>query len=112
MDTTPGELRLRPQMIPALRQAYQEALDQLRPVLAEARSGFRIDQPAMGDQASAEFRQAFNQHTCDGPGSVHEQLTAFEQRLRETVDTLAAIQQAYDRNETATAAELSRRLEP
>jgi hypothetical protein len=116
MDTTgsgtPSDLRLQPQMIPQLLQGYQDALDQLRPALADAGDGYRIDQPAMGDQASAEFRHALNQHTCDGPGSVREQLTAFEQRLRETVDKLGAIQRAYDRNETDTAAALSRQLEP
>ena len=107
-----GDLRLQPQAIPQLKQAYQQALSQLETVLADARSGFRIERPAMTDEASLGFQTAFNSYAGDGPGSIREQLTAFEQRLRETVDKLGAIQAAYDRNETGTAAVLSRRLEP
>jgi hypothetical protein len=98
-----SELRLRPEMIPALRQAYQDALDRLRP----ARDGFGIDGPAMGDQASAEFLAGFNRHS----GALSDEVTAFEQRLRETIETLGAIERAYERHETTTAAALSRRLE-
>lgn len=98
------QLRLRPEMIPALRRAYQDALDRLRP----ARDGFGLDGPAMGDQASAEFARAFNRHA----GTLSDDVTAFEQRLRDAIDTLGAIQRAYDRHETATATALSRRLEP
>jgi hypothetical protein len=104
----PHGLRLQPGMIPRLRLAYQQALDLLAPALADARDGFRIDRPAMGDAASGEFQAAFNAHV--GPAGA--QLVAFEERLREASATLAAIQHAYDRNETDTAAALSRRLEP
>lgn len=107
-----GDLRLQPQAIPQLKHAYQQALSRLEGVLADARSGFRIERPAMMDDASTGFQAAFNGHTDSGPGSIREQVTAFEQRLREAVDQLGAIQAAYDRNETGTAALLSRRLEP
>jgi hypothetical protein len=107
-----GDLRLQPQAIPRLKQAYQQALGQLESVLADARSGFRIDRPAMTDDASTGFQTAFNSHTSDGAGSIREQVTAFEQRLRDAVDKLGAIQAAYERNETGTAAVLSRQLEP
>jgi hypothetical protein len=112
MDTRNGDLRLQPQAIPRLKQAYQQALGHLEAVLADARSGFRMERPAMMDDASTGFQTAFNSYTGDGSGSIREQVTAFEQRLREAIDKLGAIQQAYDRNETGTAAVLSRQLEP
>ncbi|MGI8815910.1 MAG: hypothetical protein ACR2G2_11730 [Pseudonocardia sp.] len=91
-NAAPGGLRLQPNMIPRLTRVYQEALDQLAPVLADAKDGYRIDQDAMGDAASTRFQTAFNQYASDGAGSVREQVTAFERRLRATVDKLAAIQ--------------------
>lgn len=112
MNGAPGDLRLQPEAIPKLKQAYQQALTQLEGVLADARNGFRIEHPAMADEASVGFQTAFNGYSANGPGSIREQVTAFEQRLRETVDKLGAIQQAYDRNESGTAAALSRQLEP
>ncbi len=90
-------------MIPALRQAYQDALDRLRPI----RDGLGLDAPAMGDQASAEFRLRFDQHA----GALVGEVTAFERRLRHAIDSLTAIQRSYDRHETTTATALSRRLE-
>ena len=45
MNGAHGDLRLQPQAIPQLKQAYQQALGQLEGVLAEARSGFRIESP-------------------------------------------------------------------
>jgi len=107
-----GDLRLQPQAIPRLTRAYQQALHQLDGVLADARSGFRIERPAMLDDASTGFQSAFNSYAGDGPASIREEVTAFQRRLRETVDELGAIQAAYDRDEAATAAMLSRRLEP
>ena len=112
MNGAHGGLRLAPQAIPRLKQAYQHALSQLESVLADAGSGFRIERPAMMDDASLGFQSAFNRYAGEGPGSVREQITAFEQRLRDAVDKLGAIQRAYDRNETGTAAVLSRQLEP
>jgi hypothetical protein len=112
MNGAHGDLRLQPQAIPQLKVAYQQALTQLEGVLADAKSGFRIERPAMMDDASVGFQTAFNGYAADGAGSIREQLAAFERRLRETVDRLGAIQQAHDRNETAIAATLSRQLEP
>jgi hypothetical protein len=107
-----GALRLRPEAIPQLKQAYRQALDQLEGVLTDAGSGFRIERPAMMDDASVGFQTAFNGYTADGAASVRAQVTVFVQRLREALDMLGAIQVAYDRNETGTAAALSRQLEP
>jgi hypothetical protein len=112
MNGAHADLRLQPQAIPKLKQAYQQALTQLEGVLADARSGFRIERPAMMDDASLGFQNSFNGAAADGSGSIRAQLSVFEQRLREAVDKLGAIQQAYDRNETGTAAVLSRQLEP
>lgn len=101
---------LQPHLIPELRKAYGDALGQLDALLGQG--PFGVAQPAMADQASTDFQTAFNQFTDSGPGSMRESLVGFQQRLREAVDKLGAIQQAYDRNESETAAMLSRQLEP
>jgi hypothetical protein len=112
-----GGLRLQPQAIPELKQAYLQALSQLEGVLADAGradagGGFRIQRPAMMDDASTGFQAAFNGYVEDGPGSVRQQVTAFRHRLHDAIDKLDDIARAYDRNETGTAAVLSRQLEP
>ncbi len=107
---TSGGFTLRPHMIPELRKAYGDALGQLDALLAQG--PFGVERPAMADQASTDFQTAFNQFTDSGPGSMREGLVGFQQRLREAVDELGTIQQAYDRNETESAAMLSRQLEP
>ncbi|HEY2203505.1 MAG TPA: hypothetical protein VGH99_03365 [Pseudonocardia sp.] len=108
-STAGGTLRLEPGTIPTLRQAFRRAVDELRPVVAEA-PRLSLAAPAMADGASVEFRAAFNRLAAGGPGSAAGSLADFERRLRAVVGRLDEIQRAYDRNESDVAAELTRRL--
>jgi hypothetical protein len=101
---------IRPEAVPQLRTAFQDASEQLRSALADVQ-GLRITQPAMADEASIEFQAAFNAAAGEGPGSAAESLKAFEQRLAAVLAQLGAIQQAYDSNERDTAAQLSGQLD-
>jgi hypothetical protein len=104
-----GGLRLEPQMIPRLRQAFQSALDQLSSVSGTAQGGqLRIATPAMADQASVEFQVSFNK-ASDEAG---QQLSDYRSRLQQVVRQLDAIQRAYDAHEYDTAARLAATLEP
>jgi hypothetical protein len=105
-----GGFSLRPEAIPELKRAYTDALRQVQPLLADL-DGLAIAQPAMTDQASQDFRAAFNRFTAEGPGSVREGLAGFARQLRDTVETLGAIEHAYARDDSDTAAALTRRLQ-
>jgi hypothetical protein len=105
-----GDLKLEPHMIPRLRQAFQSALDQLRPLTEGGQGSFRMTKPVMADAASTEFQAAFNRLTTDGPQSAESALREYARRLEIALKQLGDIQQAYDKNERETAAELSRQL--
>jgi hypothetical protein len=42
-----GDLKLEPHMIPKLREAFQSALEQLRPLSQGGQDGFRMTSPSM-----------------------------------------------------------------
>jgi len=105
-----GDLKLEPHMIPKLREAFQSALEQLRPLSQGAQDGFRMTSPAMADAASKDFQAAFNTATSDDPESTAAALREYQQRLEGTLKQLGEIERAYANNEHQTAAELSRQL--
>lgn len=103
-------LALQPHMIPKLQEAFRQALDELTGLTEELRRspGLKITEPAMRDGATLEFQADFNRVAEEASREIAE----YQQRLRDVVGTLDAIQQAYDRREYETAAELSSQLEP
>ncbi len=105
---TQGDLRLQPDMIPKLQKAFTEALAQLEHAIQRALSDGKINAPSMADSASQDFASAFN---AEAGGSATQALQQYQQRLHGVVTQLGAIQRAYDKNETDTAATLSRQLE-
>jgi len=105
-----SDLKLEPHMIPKLREAFQSALEQLRPLSQGGQGGFRMTSPAMADAASKDFQVAFNTATSDGPESAAAALTDYRQRLEGVLKQLGEIERAYANNEHQTAAELSRQL--
>ena len=105
-----GDLKLEPHMIPKLREAFQSALEQLRPLGQGGQDGFRMASPAMADSASKDFQVAFNTAASDGPESAAAALTDYRQRLEGVLKQLGEIERAYANNEHQAAAELSRQL--
>jgi len=106
-----GNLKLEPHMIPKLRQAFQSALDQLKPLTQGGPEQFRMNSFAMGDDASKDFQAAFNTIASDGPESAAKSLKEYGQRLEGVLKQLGDIEHAYQNNEHETAAQLSRQLE-
>ncbi|HEY4007062.1 MAG TPA: hypothetical protein VGM60_18005 [Pseudonocardia sp.] len=110
MTNTASGLKLEPDMIPKLRRAFENAIQQLQPALGQAQSA-QLAAPAMKDQASVDFQTAFNKSAVQGPDSAAESLKAFHQRLQGVVQQLGAIQQAYNNHDTELAQNLSSQLE-
>lgn len=110
MPTEPGAasgFTIDPTTIPQLSKAFQDALAQLQPVLRDARHSLPMAAPAMADEASTQFRAAFDTSAAQQLDS----LTAFEQRLNQVLSGLGAIQRAYDANDQETARSLTTQLE-
>ncbi|WP_037068085.1 hypothetical protein [Pseudonocardia acaciae] len=101
-----GGVKLEPHMIPRLRSAFQSAFDQLADAGQEG--DLQIARPAMADQASVDYQSEFNQAAAE----AGQQLRDYRARLQQVLQQLDAIQQAYDRQEYDTAAELAAKLEP
>lgn len=95
-----------PTTIPQLQKAFQDAVAQLQPVLAQAQHSLPMAGPAMTDDASTQFQAAFNQSATQQLDS----LKAFEQRLNQVLSTLGSIQQAYNSNDQETARNLTNQL--
>ncbi len=98
-------LRLEPHMIPALRAAFADALDQLAPQLRRFTQDAYIAEPWMGDPISQAIAMEHNARAVGGGAdSAYECLLAYEAELVKVRDALAQMEAEYRRTEGDNAA--------
>lgn len=97
-------LRLEPHMIPELKAAFVDAVQQLRPKLDDLSVKGRIPEPWMTDPVSTTISTNYHRDAMDGPESAYGRLRAYELELTKVIDTLAAMEAEYRRTEGENAA--------
>ena len=108
-DRRQDVLRLQPHMIPALRNAFRTALDQLDGALAELRRSGNLSAPWLGDEASADTATHYSQRAMDGPESSFASLQLYRSELNRVHDTLQQMEDDYRRTEGDNAARWGRK---
>ncbi|MHA6792852.1 hypothetical protein ACVGVM_04925 [Pseudonocardia bannensis] len=101
-------LHLELHMLPALRQAFEEAITQLSPQLLNLRNQARIPQPWLGDEVSAGSAAFYHEHIVDGPQSALNALLTYEAELVKVRDNLKQMEDDYRRVEGENAARWGR----
>lgn len=97
----PNMLRVDPQRLAAAREAYDKALDELRPQLDHLRYAGLIQISWLGDKVSTEVKDHYN-HTVMGSevGTYHAMLR-YEIELRAIRNQFEQIEQSYPAVESA-----------
>jgi hypothetical protein len=96
-------LRVDPQRLTAVREAYEKALDELRPQLDHLRySGF-IKIPWLGDGVSEDVRIQYNAKVMESDRGAYQAMRTYEIELKAARDQFAAMEQAYLAAESANA---------
>jgi hypothetical protein len=97
-------------MIPALRAAFSEAVDEVhRSIVALNRNGY-LPAPWLGDEVSNEVAAHYQLRALEGPNSSHKALVAYHAELRRIHDTLQQMEDHYRRTEGDNAATWGRRV--
>jgi hypothetical protein len=97
------DLYLEPEQIPALRAAIEESLDELTPQLDRLAGVGRIDEPWLGDPASAAVAAEYNLRVMDSPDGPYAALRAYEAELVRILDNLTQMEGNYRRAEAGVA---------
>jgi hypothetical protein len=91
-------------MIPALRGAFRNALDQLDSALAELRRSGNLSTPWLGDETSADIAMHYAERAMDGPDSSFASLQLYRSELNRVHDTLQQMEDDYRRTEGENSA--------
>lgn len=94
-------LRLSPDAIPRVREAFENAIALLRPEIARLGEVGHIRAPWMGDPVSAEVVTFYNTRVMDAPDGPYQALVLYLKELMRVSDELYAMEQEYQRAETA-----------
>jgi hypothetical protein len=88
--------RVDPTRLTAVREAYDKALDELRPQLEELSQVGHVDAPWLGDDVSEAVRVHYNT-TVMGPdaGGAYQAMRKYEAELRAVRDQFAEMERAY-----------------
>ena len=102
-------LHVEPEMIPALRAAFQSAIVQVNEALVGlSRRGF-LPMPWLGDEESREVAAHYTQQAMDGPASSFQALVAYHRELNSAHDTLQRMEDEYHRRDHDASTDLGRR---
>ena len=96
-------LRLSPQAIPRVREAFDRALDLLEPEIFKLGEVGVIQRPWLGDPKSEEVRVFYNARVMEAEDGPYEALLLYQQELRRVRDQLYAMEQEYQRVEAENA---------
>jgi hypothetical protein len=90
-------------MIPALREAFAVAVDQVEvALLSLSRSGY-LPRPWLGDEASQEVAAHYTERAMQAPDSSYQSLQQYRAELSRVHDTLQRMEDHYHRTESAVA---------
>ena len=94
-------LRIEPDMIPSVRAAFADALDQLEVALVElGRAGY-LPSPWLGDEISSEVAAHYTRRAMEAPDSSYQALQQYRAELARVHDTLQRMEDQYLRTEEA-----------
>ena len=98
-DPASVTLRVEPHAIPALRNAYEEALDQLAVQLIRLRRDGNIQEPWLGDETSQAVHETYNRMVMEAPEGPYAAMVAYQAELVRIRDQLQLMEDAYRRTE-------------
>lgn len=98
-DYPPATLRLSPQALPAMRAAYDRALEELGPELRRLGEVGHMQGPWLGDPVSAQTYEFYNARVMGAPDGPYAALLAYEQELVRVRDRIADMEADYRRTE-------------
>jgi hypothetical protein len=96
-------LRVDPHRLTAVREAYNKALDELRPQLDHLRYAGFIKNPWLGDSVSEDVRTQYNVKVMESDHGAYQAMLRYEIELKAASDQFAAMEQAYLAAESANA---------
>jgi hypothetical protein len=88
-------LRVDPQRLTAVREAYDMALDVLRPQLDYLLEAGYIRNPWLRDDVSEAVRVHYNGTVMESPLGAYQAMRKYEDKLKAIRDEFAAMEQAY-----------------
>jgi hypothetical protein len=102
-------LRVTPDVLPDLRRAIDDTLDELGPHLQLMQKEAFLDRPWLDDPVSEESWRVYNERVMVAHDGPFRALLTYEQQLRAISQRLTEIQRNYDEAEAANA-DLVRRM--
>jgi hypothetical protein len=95
-------LRVDPRRLTAVREAYSQALDELRPTLDSLGNVGHINTPWLGDQVSEFVKAEYNAKVM-GDRGAYAAMRQYEIELTAIHDHIAEMEKAYLAGESAVA---------
>jgi hypothetical protein len=96
-------LRVDPHRLAAIREAYDKALDELRPQLDNLLDAGFIRAPWLGDNVSEDVRVQYNAKVMESPLGTYQAMRKYEIELKAVRDQFAEMEQAYLAGESTNA---------
>jgi hypothetical protein len=97
-------LRLEPHALPAVRQAFDQAVSELAPAIHRLRTEAFIPEPWLGDKMSAAVQEHYNLRVMEASDGPYAALRAYEAELIKIRDNLQLLEDNYRRTEGDNAA--------
>lgn len=108
-DRQTAMLRVEPHMLSALINAYQQTMDELRPLLNNLNGRGRVGQAWTEDPVTEKIQERYNAYAVDGDQSAYAMLRLYETELRNVLDTLTRMDADYRRTDEDVAALMDKR---
>ena len=103
-------LRVDPQRLTAVREAYDKALNELSDQLDHLRYAGLIQVPWLGDRVSNEVKDHYNRKVMESDVGTYQAMRRYEEELKAIRDRFAEAEQTYPAVEDANT-NLPRRVE-
>lgn len=94
-----ANLRLKPEAIPRVREAFDRAIALLGPELVKLGQVGVVQQPWLGDPVSEKVRVFYNERVMEAEDGPYEALLLYQEELVRVRYQLAAMEQEYQRAE-------------
>jgi hypothetical protein len=99
----PDVLRVDPHRLTAVREAYDKALDELRPQLDSLLDAGYIHGTWLGDDVSTAVKDHYNRTVMGSPLGTYQAMRRYETELKAVRDQFAEMERAYLAAESANA---------
>jgi hypothetical protein len=96
-------LRVDPHRLAAVREAYDEALNELGPQLTVLAEAGHIQTPWLGDGVSEDVRTQYNAKVMESDHGAYQAMLRYEIELKAARDQFAEMERAYLAAESANA---------